>query len=199
MRLEARQLACNRGGRQVFRDLSFALGSGEAMAVTGPNGAGKSSLLRVVAGLLHPEAGHLELSGGDAELSLGEQAHYVGHQDAVKPALTVGENLRFWTDLLGSPASKEALAGLGLDRLSDLPAAYLSAGQRRRLCLARLIAVERPIWLLDEPTSSLDAGAQVLLAELVRSHLARGGLVLVATHGSIGVEAAKELELGAAA
>jgi heme exporter protein A len=198
MQLKAHQLACTRDGRQVFRGLSFALGAGEALAVTGPNGAGKSSLLRLVAGLLPPAAGRLELSGGEAELSLAEQVHYVGHQDPVKSALTVAENLRFWAELLGPGATGDALAAVGLDRLAHLPAIYLSAGQRRRLSLARLIAVGRPVWLLDEPTSALDAAAQVMLAELMRSHRGRGGLILVATHGPPGLEGARQLKLGGA-
>jgi len=198
MRLTGSDLACIRGGRQVFRDLSFALGAGEALAVTGPNGAGKSSLLRLVAGLVSSTAGRLELIGGEPELSIGEQAHYLGHQDALKPSLTVGENLAFWTSFLGPGTAKPALGVVGLDRIAHLPAAYLSAGQRRRLSLARLIAVERPIWLLDEPTSALDAAAQAMLADLMRSHLAGGGLILAATHGLLGLDQAKELRLGGA-
>src|SRR5262245_34234202 len=196
MRLSGSELACIRGGRQVFRKLSFAVGAGEALAVTGPNGAGKSSLLRLVAGLVHPAGGRLELAGGDPELSIAEQAHYLGHQDALKPALTVGENLAFWRRFLGPGTEKSALGEVGLDGLAHLPAVYLSAGQRRRLSLARLIAVARPIWLLDEPTSALDAAAQTMLAGLMRSHLAGGGLILAATHGPFGLDGATELRLG---
>jgi heme exporter protein A len=195
MQLLGSDLACIRGGREVFRDVGFAVGAGEALAVTGPNGAGKSSLLRLVAGLVHPTAGRLELAGGDPELSIGEQAHYLGHQDALKPALTVRENLAFWVDFLESGPRTDALAAVGLDALAHLPAVYLSAGQRRRLSLARLIAVERPIWLLDEPTSALDAAAQAMLAELMRTHLAGGGLILAATHGPFGLDQARELRL----
>jgi heme exporter protein A len=198
VKLLATDLACVRGGRQVFRNLSFAVGAGEALVVTGPNGVGKSSLLRLIAGLVRPTEGRLTLEGGDSELTLGEQAHYLGHQDALKPSLSVGENLAFWVEFLGGSAAKVAagLAVVGLDGLSRLPAAYLSAGQRRRLSLARLVAVPRPIWLLDEPTSALDAGAQTMLADLMRSHLAGGGLILAATHGPIGLDGAKELRLG---
>ena len=196
MRLLARDLACTRGGRQVFRDLSFVLSAGEALAVTGPNGAGKSSLLRLVAGLLPPAQGGLTLEGADVELSIAEQAHYLGHRDAFKPSLTVGENLSFWRELLGSALSTAtALESVGLAGLARLPAAYLSAGQRRRLSIARLIAIERPIWLLDEPASALDAEGQALLVATMQRHIAAGGIILVAAHGAVGLPA-KELPLG---
>src|SRR5262245_54501734 len=143
MRLMASELACIRGGRQVFHNLSFTLRAGNALVVTGPNGAGKSSLLRLVAGLVHPAAGQLALEGGNGELTIGEQAHYLGHQDALKTALSVQENLAFWVGFLGAGDAKvdAALAAVGLDGLAALPALYLSAGQRRRLSLARLVAV----------------------------------------------------------
>ena len=197
-RLVAHGLTCVRGGRQVFMGLRFAVGGGEALLVTGPNGAGKSTLLRLVAGLVRPEHGRIELMGADPELTIGEQAHYLGHQDALKPSLSVHENLAFWTDFLGGRAAKgDVLAAVGLGGLAHLPATYLSAGQRRRLSLARLIAVERPLWLLDEPTSALDAAGQSMLADLMRAHLAGHGLILAATHGPIGLDGANELRLGA--
>jgi heme exporter protein A len=198
MRLSAIDLACHRGGRDVFAGLSFALASGEALSITGRNGAGKSSLLRTIVGLVRPAQGKLGLEGGDPELTIAEQAHYLGHQDALKPSLTVAENLRFWVGFLGTQAADihPALTAVGLDELAGLPAAYLSAGQRRRLSIARLVAVKRPIWLLDEPTSTLDASAQDRLAGLMRTHLAGGGLIMAATHGGIGLESARELRLG---
>jgi heme exporter protein A len=196
MRLVADSIACSRGGRQVFAGLNFSVESGEALLITGPNGAGKSSLLRVVAGLVRLAGGRLVLDGA-ADAPIAEQAHYLGHQDAVKPALSVSENLQFWTGYLGGRGSAAAaLKTVGLDGLADLPAAYLSAGQKRRLSIARLVAVERPVWLLDEPTSTLDAAAQAELATLMTAHLRGGGLILAATHGSVGIEGARRLRLG---
>jgi heme exporter protein A len=200
MRLLGRGVKCVRGGREVFSELDFAAASGEALAVTGPNGSGKTSLLRMVAGLLTLAAGSIGLEDGERELTVAEQAHYLGHRDAMKPALSVSENLVFWRDFLGGEASNAAasLVAVGLDHAAHLPAAYLSAGQRRRLSIARLLAVRRPIWLLDEPTSALDAGGQSLFATLMRDHLARGGLIIAATHAPLGVEA-KELRIGGGA
>jgi len=200
MRLKATDLACIRGDRQVFSGISFAVQAGEAVVITGPNGAGKSTLLRLLAGLLRPMAGTLTLEGGDPELTLPEQAHYLGHQDALKPALSVTENLDFWVRFLGGRRVDltAALADVGLGGIAALPAAYLSAGQRRRLSIARLIAVKRPIWLLDEPTTALDVAAQAMLADLMRAHLAGGGLIIAAVHGAIGLEKAAELRLGEA-
>ena len=199
MQLRAENLACQRGGREVFAGLNFALPSGEALVVTGRNGAGKSSLLRLIAGLVRVSAGKIELAGGDADSSIGEQAHYLGHQDAVKGSLTLAENLRFWIEFLGGgkPVGA-ALEAVDLAPLADLPAAYLSAGQRRRLSIARLYAVARPLWLLDEPTTALDTASQARLAALMQEHLAGGGLIAAAAHGPIGLEGARELRLGPA-
>jgi len=198
MRLVASELACVRGGREVFSRVGFDVSVGEALLVTGPNGAGKSSLLRLVAGLVQPAGGRIALEGGDPELTIGEQAHYLGHQDAVKPSLSVQENLGFWTEFLSGMDAKidNALATIGLQDISHLPAGYLSAGQRRRLSIARLIAVQRRLWLLDEPTSALDTAAQAALVALMAQHLAGGGLILAATHAPLGLERTKELRLG---
>jgi heme exporter protein A len=197
MQLSGSKLVCRRGDREVFSGLDFSVAAGEALVITGPNGAGKSSLLRMIAGLVRVAGGRLDLAGGDPELTIPEQAHYLGHQDALKPSLTVAENLGFWTRFLGGTGDlAAALASVGLDRLRDLPAAYLSAGQKRRLSLARLITVGRPVWLLDEPTSALDRAAQERLAGLMQAHLAAGGMLLAATHGPLGLAETRELRLG---
>ena len=196
MRLSGRGVRCVRGGREVLSGLDFEVSAGQALAVTGPNGSGKTSLLRIVAGLLALAGGSIDLDGGEAELTLAEQAHYLGHRDAMKPALSVLENLAFWRNFFGGEAfdPQESLSKVGLDHTAHLPAAYLSAGQRRRLSIARLLAVRRPIWLLDEPTSALDAAGQILFTDLTRDHLTRGGLVLAATHAPLGIEA-RELKI----
>jgi heme exporter protein A len=200
MQLACENLACSRGSREVFSGLNFSLPGGEALVVTGRNGAGKSSLLRVLAGLIRIGAGRLTLTGGADDATIGEQSHYLGHLDALKPSLSVSENLRFWAEYLGGRRSpiEPALAAVDLAPLADLPAAYLSAGQRRRLSIARLVVVPRPIWLLDEPTSALDVPSQKRLAELMAGHLAGGGMIVAAAHGPIGLERARELKLGPA-
>ena len=200
MQLSGRGVICVRGGREVFAGLDFEAASGEAVAVVGRNGSGKTSLLRLIAGLLIPAGGTIALDGGDAELTLPEQCHYLGHRDALKPALSVAENLSFWREFLGGETQDAGgcLAAVALDHAAHLPAAYLSAGQRRRLSIARLLSVRRPVWLLDEPTSALDAAGQALFVGLMRDHLAGGGLIVAATHLPLGIDA-RDLRIGGAA
>jgi heme exporter protein A len=188
MRLVIDGLASIRSGRPVFSGLGLVLEAGEALAIMGPNGAGKSSLLRIVAGLLPASEGSLQLQGGDTDTPLSEQAHYLGHRDALKPALTPFETLTFWQSLLGRPLETplKALARVGLGHTAHLPSGYLSAGQRRRLALARMLIAHRPLWLLDEPTSALDAASEAMFNRLVAAHLASGGMVMVATHAALG-------------
>ena len=208
MHLLGHGIRCVRGGREVFSGLDFEAASGQALAVVGRNGSGKTSLLRLIAGLLVPAGGTIELTGGDAELTLAEQCHYLGHRDALKPALSVAENLSFWADFLGgerldatrslNESLDESLAAVGLDHATHLPAAFLSAGQRRRLSVARLVTVRRPVWLLDEPTTALDAAGQSMFTSLMRDHLGRGGMIIAATHTPLGIES-RQLQIGGAA
>lgn len=195
MRLVADDLSCVRGGRSLFHGLSFRLEPGGAIAVTGPNGAGKTSLLRLIAGLLRPSAGRITIEG--AEGTVGEACHFIGHFDAVKGALTAAENLGFEKALLGGGgiAVEAALAALGIGALQNLPGQVFSAGQRRRLALARLLAAPRPIWLLDEPTAALDAAGRQTLAALMREHRAGGGMVIAATHMKLDLDNAQEVAL----
>jgi heme exporter protein A len=202
MRLRAWDLTIERGGRWVIAGLTFEALEGSALLVTGPNGAGKTSLLRALAGFLPIEAGGFTLDGGDAERTVGEQAHYLGHADGVKSALTAGENLAFAAAMLGGDSSRAAqaaaLAALGLEHVIDFPARLLSAGQRRRAALARLLIAKRPLWLLDEPATALDTAAQGALASIMQAHLKDGGILVAAVHGSLGLDCAQELRLGAA-
>lgn len=191
LRLSGIGLTCVRGERQVFSGLDFQVDAGEALAITGRNGAGKSSLLRLIAGLLQAASGRIMLDGSPRDdLTLSEQIHYLGHRDALKPALTVQENLAFWRDFLGGEQSDldTSLTATGLGHIGTLPASTLSAGQKRRLSMARLIAVKRPIWLLDEPTSSLDTDGQAMMARLMSDHLATGGLIVAATHEPLKID-----------
>ena len=198
--LVGEDLACRRGERLVFGGLSLRLAAGAALIVTGANGSGKSSLLRLLATLLRPEAGRL-LWGGTAiaadPATYRASIHYLGHLDATKPALTARETLEFWAGMrAGRAAVDEALAALGLSRVADWPCRWLSAGQRRRLALARLVAAPAPVWLLDEPAAALDSDGEGRLATLIAAHRAAGGRVVVATHQPIAIEAAETLAIG---
>lgn len=204
--IEIENLTCFRGGRLVLKDLSFNLSPGEAVVVKGANGSGKSTLLRTVAGLVDYQRGSVSWKGREAESedarlaeddgSLERLVHYVGHLDAVKPALSVGEALSFWGMLYGDPDGvRDALGSFGLAKLYDVPGEFLSAGQRRRLNLARILLGARPLWILDEPTVSLDEAGVGQLREAVAQHLAQDGLLLAATHIDLGWTNTKVLEL----
>ncbi len=188
--LEAKSLACERGGRLIFNNLNFVVGGGELVELRGPNGAGKSSLLRLIAKLNEPAAGSLRLSGSAQDLAT--QAHYIGHHEAIKPALTVKENLDFWANFQAGAAN---LAPFNLHQLAHDEARLLSEGQRRRLSLSRLVSVMRPIWLLDEPTVGLDQSAVTNLRNVIKAHLVMGGLVIAATHADLGWPNARVIKL----
>jgi heme exporter protein A len=198
--LEAQDLVCVRGERTVFAGLDLALEPGEAVLLSGPNGSGKSSLLRLLAGLLRPAAGRIlwqQEPIGDDPAAHRARLAYVGHQDPVKPVLSVRENLAFWTRLKGGAASAvpAALEYLGLGNLAAVPGGMLSAGQRRRLNLARLIAAPATLWLLDEPTVGLDHDSVAILETMLAAHQSAGGLLLLATHLPLALAGARELAL----
>jgi heme exporter protein A len=203
--LQAEGLACLRGERVVFADLSFSVGAGEAVLLVGANGAGKSSLLRVLAGLLPPLEGALLWNGAEAladRTAHARRLRYIGHGDALKPALSAAENLAFYARLWGGEVTP-ALAALGLADLADLPARVLSSGQKRRLALARLALAmpaagsppSAPLWLLDEPTVGLDSASVARLGTLLAQHREAGGMVLAATHLPLPLPDARELRL----
>ena len=194
--LEAEGLAAFRGERLVLEGIGFTVPPGGALLLTGPNGSGKSTLLRLLAGLVHAAAGRVVWHDEDALADLTAHAGritYVGHHDAVKPGLTTAENLRFWG---GGAAVSRALAALDLAPLADLPARMLSAGQQRRLALARLALSAAPIWLLDEPSLGLDGASMARLGALLTGHRDAGGVVVAATHLSLPLPNAMELALG---
>ncbi|MGD0105609.1 MAG: heme ABC exporter ATP-binding protein CcmA [Rhodopila sp.] len=196
--LAAENVAVFRGERLVFRDLGFRLAVGGALVLAGPNGSGKSTLLRLLAGLVRPVAGRVLWDGEDAFSDIaghGRRVTYVGHQDAVKPGLTVTENLRFAAAVSGRPIAA-ALAAVGLEALADLPARMLSAGQKRRLALSRLVLSAAPLWLLDEPTLGLDTGSIERFGGLLAAHRNAGGMVVAATHVPLPLPDAAELRLG---
>ena len=204
MKLTVDTLHLERGARSVIANLSFAVGAGEALILTGANGAGKTTLLRALAGLLPPSDGKITLDGGASDATLAEQCHFIGHQNGLKSTLTASENLAFWGQYLdATPATPQtarianALAHFNLTPLASIPAGYLSAGQKRRLGLARLLVTPRPVWLLDEPTVSLDAASVSLLASVINAHVAAGGIVIAATHLPLGLTSTRELRLSA--
>ncbi len=189
--IRATGLAVLRGERLLFRDLGFTIGMGEALVLTGPNGSGKTSLLAVLSGTLRPDAGSVEFEGRDPERRPGTDLHAIGYRTAIKPRLSALENLQFWARLMGGDPglAARALDAVGLAHAADLDAGYLSAGQSRRLSLARLLVAPRPVWLLDEPTAALDTEGEALVGRLVDAHLADGGLAVIATHHDLGLAA----------
>ncbi|MFT3732627.1 MAG: heme ABC exporter ATP-binding protein CcmA [Hyphomicrobium sp.] len=202
MQLIAEDLVIDRGSRRVIDGLSFSVKRGEVLVLTGANGIGKTTLLRTLAGFIRPFRGFVRLDGGDPELSVAEQAHAVGHSNAVKSSLSVIENAAFWNAYLESgdhsgERIEAALRHFGLEDLAEFPAAYLSAGQKRRLGLARLLVAHRPLWLLDEPTASLDVASSERLVAAVNAHTDEGGLAVIATHLPLGLERARTLDLAA--
>lgn len=195
-------LACLRGSRMVFVGLDFALRPGGALLLLGPNGSGKSSLLRLMAGLLRPFRGDMNWRGVSLKAepdALRGHVHYVGHADAVKPVLTATENLRFWAAMDGKAdpeaAARQALADLGAPHIADTPGRFLSAGQKRRLNLARVLAAPAPLWLLDEPTVALDKAGVKLLEGVIDAHRKAGGMVVLSTHADIALPGAVALHL----
>ncbi len=189
--LTAEKLACVRGDKRLFEGLSFRVTAGQALAVEGANGAGKTSLLRLIAGFLTPAAGRLVVKSADGESDDGEERGkligWLGHLDGLKPQLTVMEQLNFFAHLYGKAVDGGLLEQVGLARQADLPCRYLSAGQRRRLALARLLASARPLWLLDEPFAAQDRSGQTLVAQLMARHCGQGGIIIAATHDPLGL------------
>ena len=198
-RFEARELACIRGERSVFREVSFALEPGGALILRGPNGSGKSSLLRILAGFLRPAGGMVAWNGEDmrhAPEAHRARCHYVGHLEAVKPALTVAEHLAFWAAAKGfkNPA-ENILSTLDMEDLADVPGRFLSAGQKRRLTLTRLLATAAELWLLDEPSITLDSASATRLETMLAQHRAGGGIAVVATHADIALPDAETIDM----
>jgi heme exporter protein A len=199
--IEAVALACIRGDRVLFEHLDFKVASGGVLSVEGPNGSGKTSLLRIIAGFLVPSSGAVKADLGDCAVSdaedRGRLVAWLGHRDGAKSQFTPAESLAFEADLYGAARETgDALSRVGLSQLAKLPCQYLSAGQKKRLALARLLVCRRPLWLLDEPLSSLDAAGKRLVAELVNEHRREGGITIAATHEPLGPDC-DHLKLGA--
>ncbi|MEX5578894.1 heme ABC exporter ATP-binding protein CcmA [Pseudophaeobacter sp. A-200-2] len=188
MTLNVTDLSIARGGLPVLEGLSFQLMPGRALILRGPNGIGKTTLLRTIAGLQPPLSGQID--GAEDRIA------YAAHSDGLKPALTVTENLTFWARVFGSASIMPALEAFDLTALQDRPAGALSAGQKRRLGLSRMLVTGRPIWVMDEPTVSLDTRSVTMFADAVRAHLGRGGSALIATHIDLGLAVAEVLDVG---
>jgi len=195
-----KNLSCVRGERLVLEGIDFELSDTDAMILTGPNGAGKSTLLRLMAGLMPPSSGQLSWDGGaisDDASEHNSRTSYVGHADAVKPALSVSENVAFWAEVSGPGGllPDDAMSAFGITHLADLPARYLSAGQRRRVNLCRMLTSGAALWLLDEPTTALDSETSGALGSLIEAHRKSGGMVVISTHTDLGISGSKALPL----
>ncbi len=199
MSLSVNNLSCQRGGRTIFSELSLEIAAGEAVLLRGPNGAGKSTLLRVIAGLIPAQTGEITLNG--TAFSNRDDFHgqitYAGHLDAIKPQLTVAENLQFWAQLFEAKNLAQTMQDFRLDEIADRPAHACSAGQKRRLGLARIAVTARPLWLLDEPTVSLDTETTARFAATIDAHCAAGGIAFIATHIDLGLKAPRSFEMQA--
>lgn len=196
MKLVVENLTCRRGLRTIYKNLSFEVESGKGLLLTGANGSGKTTLLRMLAGFIEAASGTVRLEGGDDELELAEQCHYVGHHNGIKHSFTAKENLEFLGEYLGGDHFDEAIEAFHLHGLEDIPAGIMSAGQKRRLGLARLTLVNRPVWFLDEPSVSLDVQSVKILADVVSKHIEQGGIAIAATHVPLGLDFKDELVLG---
>jgi heme exporter protein A len=201
MKIVGQQLACERGGRMVFAGVDFIAHAGRMLVLRGPNGAGKTSLLRLIAGLSEPAGGALTLEEASlpADTVLGEHVHFIAHQDAIKLHLSVEENLRFWAGFFGGGDVAGAMAAMNLTALGGFQAQRLSAGQKRRLGLARLALVDKPVWLLDEPTVGLDTASQQLLADMMTRHLEDAGIIIASTHIDLPVRSSDILDFASLA
>ncbi|WP_343313288.1 heme ABC exporter ATP-binding protein CcmA [Brucella sp. BE17] len=197
MQLVAENLAGERGGETIFAQLSFSLWRGEALVVTGPNGSGKSTLLRIICGLLPVEAGSIRLRDHGENLPIRAACHYLGHQNAMKPALSVRENLGFWQQFHGDQQYDitEALEAVDLSGVEELPFGYLSTGQKRRVSIAKLLVSHRPLWIVDEPTAGLDKASEARFAQLMLDHMGKGGMVIAATHIPLGLEGVNRVDM----
>ncbi len=198
-KLIVRDLAVERSDRRVLDHVSFTVGCGEAVVLRGPNGTGKTTLIRAIAGLLPAAAGEIDLEGQPDDAPVGTYCHYIAHRNALKGDLSVRENLLFWKDISGARSSPFDVISERVDLadLADIPVRYLSAGQQRRVALARLLVSPRPLWLLDEPTVSLDQSHTELFAGLANEHLADGGMIVAATHLPLGFRGERVLRLAA--
>lgn len=205
MKLVATNLCVNRGLRRIVQDVSFTLEQGEALTVTGENGAGKSTLLRAIAGLLPIQIGNVELQGSNRsdneavieEMPLRERCHYLGHQNGLKTALTVKENLTFWQNFSGEPdfSIGEALDIVDLSHTLDLPVGYLSTGMKRRIAIAKLLITRKPVWVLDEPTAGLDAASTKIFSNICKAFCDDGGMLIAATHLPLGLAKSQKLHV----